>query len=141
MILTTRARVLLLLAAGVVLLGLVEMLAFLIHIGTATIFWIGLEWALFRYRIDGFHRHVSVRRVLRDKQGEARILWSGRLAHVSTQVRCRPCLRFLPATLVTIHDLLPAGTIQKNGSTGDRFVFGGASSTFCLLYTSPSPRD
>ena len=48
MILTTRARVLLLLAAGVVLLGLVEMLAFLIHIGTATIFWIGLEWALFR---------------------------------------------------------------------------------------------
>lgn len=127
MIVTRKARILLIMATLSALLGLVRYNAFLVHFGVATVIWIGLEWLLFRFRVLRMRHWMSVSRTVLDRSGPARVLWKGRPTRVRIDMRFRPCLRWLPATLLTVEDIVPPGARSESpDSAGLELTVGGA---------------
>ena len=117
MIVTRRARTLLLLAFVCAAIGLVEYYSFLVQLGVATILWIGAEWCVFQWRANTWTRRVQAQRQIADRTGPSRVLWNGRPVRVQVQMDIRASLRWLPASWVTIEDLLPHGVrCQENNS-------------------------
>lgn len=117
MIVTKRARMLLLISAITTLIGLAKYVAFLTQFGLAMLIWIGIEWAIFCYRTESLARILHGSRHVADRQGGTKLFWKGLPATVTTNLTCRPCLRLLPTTWVTLYDLLPIGTICPTNST------------------------
>ena len=129
MIVSNRARLLLFLSALMTLIGLVNHKSFLVQFGATAIIWIGIEWIVFRYRADSLRQRLRVRRIVLDRQGEARLLWKGQPASVQIDIDCRPNLRYLPATWLMISDLVPIGVHGiDNGSNGTTIALRQAKS-------------
>lgn len=141
MIVTGRARwiVTLCVVSAVLALFWHHVLLFLVSI--TVLVWIGLEWFAFRYRCDIYLNGANVRRVVKDRQGEARVLWATRSAQVRTEFkhdggwfgRLIGHWQLFPAARATVHDLLPTALKLVSGDNG-RQVRLGADSSFELTY-------
>lgn len=95
----------------------------------ACLLWIGLEWVIFRYRVDVYVRGVQAKRELRSRQGPARVLWETRPLTVLTRLDFRSAdgwlpSDWLPAMHATVHDLIPSSLQNESRDVGTSFALG-----------------
>lgn len=126
MIVTAKARWILMLAFVAIVYGLFAKHVLLIRVAVTILIWIGLEWAAFRYHADFAIKRMTLERSVSDRQGEAKVLWATRSTSVSTKLRSSTpwLMSFLPTARVTAHDLLPTGLELVDGENGCRFLSG-----------------
>lgn len=125
MIVTAKARWILVLCFIAAVFGLATKQILLVRVAVATLIWIGLEWAVFRYRADFFLRQLSFDRTVSDRQGNAKVLWETRTTRVSTKLRyATRNFTVLPPIRAAVHDLLPTGLELVDGDNGCSFLLG-----------------
>lgn len=126
MIVTMRARWIVLLSLLSVFYAAMRQHPFLLQLAVACILWIIAEWVLFRYRADFFIRAVTANRHVSDRKGESKILWVDRPVTITTTVRFPH--RFIgPPTYADVHDLLPSSKPETEGKNGLGLLLGSAS--------------
>ena len=142
MIVTGRARWIILLCVLAAVFALFRQHVLLFRLAIATLIWIGFEWAAFRYRCDIQLNSSTVERDVLDRQGSTRVLWATRSAQVHTKFHATGGLLarllqrapaigkwpLLPAVRATVHDLLPTGVEHVGGVNGQSFALGNVNS-------------
>lgn len=138
MIVTARARWLVILVVMTSIIALWQQYAFLLQLSIATLLWIGFEWITFHYRVDSIFSRLDAHRTLNSPQGPVRTLWESRPVGVETRLTlARPLLAFLRPVLsplqAHVQDVLPTSVEQLDGASG-RTVSLGDVTEFSLSY-------
>lgn len=141
MIVTGRARwvIVLCVVSAVAALFLWHVLLF--RVALTLLIWIGFEWFAFRYRCDLYLSRAKIERSVQDRQGEARVLWATRSARVTTKFshdggwlgRFLGHWQLFPSVRATVHDLLPTAVQLVGGDNGAQVKLG-AEPTFEIAY-------
>ncbi len=132
---TGRARWIIALCIAAALFALLRQHILLFRFALTVLIWICFEGFAFRYRCDVYLNKLQADRVVRDRQGAARVLWATRPASVTTKLTYRrgwlgwfaPDFACLPAIRATVHDLLPTGAELVRGSNGCALSLGDES--------------
>ena len=143
MIVTARARWLVILVVMTSIIALWQQYAFLLQLSIATLLWIGFEWITFHYRVDSIFARLDAHRTLNSPQGPVRTLWESRPVGVETRLTlARPLLAFLRPVLsplqAHVQDVLPTSVEQLDGASG-RTVSLGDVTEFSLSYRIRPP--
>lgn len=125
MIVTPRARWIIMLAILAAMIGIFRQQATVVCLSLTCLVWIWLEWLAFRYRVDFYLRTSQISREVRDRQGPARVLWEERTAEVVTSIQFKR-LWLLPSVFADVRDLLPPSAEQQGGENGREFSLGSA---------------
>jgi len=132
MIVTGRARWIIVLCVCSAVLSLTLHHVLLFRVALTLLMWIGLEWAAFRYRCDLYLSRAKIERSVQDRQGEARVLWATRSAQVTTKFsydggwlgRIFGHWQVFPSVRSTVHDLLPTAVQLVDGDNGAQIKLG-----------------
>lgn len=124
MIVTGRARWIIVLALAVMGIGLMRQNVFLVRFSVACLIWIGLEWLAFRFRVDVLLRQARTQRELRSHEGPLRVLWETRSVDVLTRVQLPQTWSWIPCVRATVHDLLPTSVDLQSGDAEQSFWLG-----------------
>lgn len=123
MIVTSRARWILLLATSTALLSLFQQQDFLLCLSLASLAWIFFEWLCFRYRVDLFFPAVRAERTIRDSRGPSKVLWVGRSVDIHLKIIV-PRRYLVPPVYTDLRDLIPPARPYVDGTPGGRFLLG-----------------
>ena len=132
MIVTARARWMIVLSLAAAGVGLWRQLPFVVLLALTLLIWVGLEWALFRYRVGAVLWHLRAERKLQGPQGPTRMLWESRTAEVQVVLqldRTKNSLlgglfALLPPMMAHVQDLLPTVVEQTDGDSGTHVCVG-----------------
>lgn len=124
MIVRLRVRWIIVLALLMALIGFGRQNVFLVRFALACLIWIGIEWAVFRARVDMYLQNVRAERELRNRQGPTRVLWESQSVGVLTRLRFPSAWLWLPPVRATFHDLLPVAATCENKVHGRQISLG-----------------
>ena len=123
MIVTPRARWIILLSVGTATVGLVQQDALVVRFSTAVLLWLGMEWLLFKLGVEWGLGNCVAHRQLRNHRGTTKVLWEGRPVDVRISINGLPDVAWLSPSYVHVHDLLPTA-VEATGANGAVFTLG-----------------
>lgn len=133
MIVTARARWMIVLSLAAAGVGLWRQLPFVVLLALTLLIWVGLEWVLFRYRVGAVLGQLQAHRQLQGPQGPTRMLWESRSAEVQVLLQLdrtdegsllAGLFALLPPILAHVQDLLPTVVEQTDGESGTHVCIG-----------------